>query len=361
MRVLLVWNGPANGAERSILAKREVPLLHELRAQGVDVHVALCGDAGGLGSDLDATVIAASLPPSPDALLRIPIAALRLRKLIARLEPDLIEATEPMPAIAAALATRNMRVIYRRQHGGGRTRLLIASRLAAKLAGHTIVSCEAMRERAAADDRTPLERIDIATTGTAEPPHISAEQYSRARRELGVTGGEPLIAAISRFRREKGVDTLIRAVKRVRGAQLAIAGSGPEEAALRALAADSPIPIHFLGHRNDVALWMCAADIIVIPSRRESFGRVLLEAMANGRPIIATRAGGLPEAIEDGVTGLLVPIDDDAALAAALQRLIGDDALRKNLGDAARERYRLRYTIAHMATARRSAWERALA
>jgi glycosyltransferase involved in cell wall biosynthesis len=359
MKVLLVWNGPANEAERSILARREVPLLRELRAQGVDVHVALFGDAG-LAADLDATVIPVPLPPSPNALLRIPIAALRLRRLIKRIGPDLIEATEPMPAIAAALAAGRTHVIYRRQHGGGRKRLHFASRLAAKLANRTLVSCEAMRRLSALDDHTSLDRIDIATPGTAEPPHISDSELALARAELGIPEDANVVAAISRFRHEKGLDTLIRAARRLDNTHLLIAGSGPEEAALRALAAGSPT-IHFIGHRDDVALWMQIADAVAIPSRRESFGRVVLEAMANGRPVVATRAGGLPEVVEDGVTGLLIPIDDEAALAAALQRIVSDDAFARRLGDASRERYRLRYTITHMAAARRAAWGRALA
>jgi glycosyltransferase involved in cell wall biosynthesis len=217
-----------------------------------------------------------------------------------------------------------------------------------------------MRRQSALDDRTSLDRIDIATPGTAEPPHISDSEIALARAELGIPDGANVIAAISRFRHEKGLDTLIRAAQQLNNTHLLIAGSGPEEAALRALAAGSPA-IHFIGHRDDVALWMQIAGVIAIPSRRESFGRVVLEAMANGRPVVATRVGGLPEVVEDGVTGLLIPIDDEAALAAALERVLTDDAFARKLGEASRERYRLRYTITHMAAARRSAWERALA
>jgi glycosyltransferase involved in cell wall biosynthesis len=367
MKVLVVLNGPANDAERSILERREVVLLRELRAQGVEVSVALCGDAGGLATDLrhsdtPVTVIPIALPPRAATLFRIPFAALRLRTLIKRIRPDLVEATEAMPAIAAAIAARRTTVIYRREHGGGRRmRLVMASRLAARLADRTIVSCQAMRQQAAIDDRTELDRIEIATPGTAEPPIISGEECAAAREAIGIHNGAKVIGVISRFRREKGLDTLIRATRRLSDVHLIIAGDGPEESHLRALAADSPHPIHFLGHRNDIARLMRIADVVAIPSRRESFGRVVLEAMANGRPVVATRAGGLAEAVVDGETGLLVPIDDETSLAAALHRLLTDDVLAQTFGDAARERYRSRHTIAHMADARRAAWERSLA
>src|SRR5437764_12599132 len=109
MKALLVWNGPANGAERSILARREVALLQELAAQNVSAAVALCGDAGGLAGDLRAAgvsvhVVPFSLPPSVASLPRLPAAAVRLRALINQFQPDVIEATEPMPAIATGLA-----------------------------------------------------------------------------------------------------------------------------------------------------------------------------------------------------------------------------------------------------------------
>src|SRR5262249_43799431 len=162
---------------------------------------------------------------------------------------------------------------------------------------------------------------------------------------------------LSRFHREKGLDTLIRAVRSLRSVHLVIAGSGPEESDLRALAASSPHPVHFLGHRDDIPCLMQLADVVAIPSRREAFGRVVLEAMANGRPVVATRAGGLVEAVIDGETGLLVPVDDEQALAAALHQLLSDAPLARKYGEAARERYRSRHTMVHMATARRQAWE----
>ena len=372
MKVLLIWNGPANANERSILARREVPLLSELAANGIDVSIALCGDAAGLISDLaqagvPAHVLPSPLPPAASVLMALPFAALQLRRLIARERPELIESTDPMPAIAAGLAAfarRGCVLVYRRQHAGGRTRLHLASRLATRLSHRTIVSSEAMRRQAAADDRCDPARIEIATPGSADPAPVTPEMIRAAHLHLGVDDSSSVILVLSRLRYEKGIDVLLRAMDRLPNrdnVQLWIAGTGPEEATLRRLAEGITVPVQFLGHRRDVDVLLHAADVVVIPSRRESFGRVTLEAMARARPMVASRTGGLAEAIVDGQTGLLVPPEDESALAAAISVMLADKDAAETLGNAAGERFRSRYTIAHMAASRIRAWQRSLA
>jgi glycosyltransferase involved in cell wall biosynthesis len=373
MRVLLIWNGPATATERAILIRREIPFLEQLQLQGVHPTVALMGDRGRMSADLlqagiDVRVISASMPPSPAAFIGMPAAALQVRRLVRQLRPDIIEATEPMPAIASALflGPRKNRpvVVYRRQHASGAPRLLLASRLATLLSDRTIVSNEAMRQRAAIDDRRSLDRIEVATSGTAEPLSVSLADVTAARRSLQIDDSALIIGAVSRLRLEKGLDVLIRSLEYLSGVgplHLFVAGTGPEDERLRELAAASPVRVHFVGHRDDVALWLRVADVIAIPSRRESFGRITLEAMAAGRPIVATNAGGLSEAIIDGETGLLVAPEDPRALAEALRAVLSDRALARRLGDSARARFLSRYTIEHMARSRRKAWNRTMA
>lgn len=374
MNVLMVWNGPANAAERTVLARREVPLLRQLIADGVRPTVILCGDDGGLRADLesggiDVEVLPIPLPPAPDALRRLPGVSIRLRALLAKRKPDILEGCEPMPAIAVGIAAwsrarHGAAVVYRRQHSRGRSRVHAASRLAAHLADRTLVSCEAMKQYAAADDGTPLERIEIAMTGAAEPRAVAAAEVAEARRSLGIEERAQVIGVVSRLRREKGIDVLLRALRGIDASgnvHVVIAGMGPEESQLRALAAELPVPVHFLGNRDDVALWFAAADVIAMPSRQEAFGRVTVEAMAAGRSLVASRVGGLCEGVVDGETGLLVPPEDSDAFAAALRRMLADQgALARRCGVAARARYESRFTIAHMATRRRAAWERIL-
>jgi len=370
MNVLLVWNGPANEEERVVLARREVAFLRTLAAANVRVSVVLCGDRGGLADDLrdaslDVHVLPAPLPPEAAGFRRVPGAAWHLRKIVGRIRPDIIEATEALPAIAAGLAARGRnraRVIYRRQHGGGRMRLRFASRLAARLTHRIIVSCEAARSLASKDDRCHPDRIDVATTGVVELPPVSAAEADEARRSLGIPSSARIVAAVSRLRHEKGIDVLIRSLDAigVDDVHLVIAGSGPEEGRLRELARGTRVPVHFLGHQRDVAVWLRAADVIAIPSRRQTVGRLTLEAMAAGKPIVATDVGGLPETILHGESGWIVPPENADALAAALRAILTDPALAQRLGRAALERWRSGYTMARMAASRRAAWARLL-
>ena len=132
--------------------------------------------------------------------------------------------------------------------------------------------------------------------------------------------------------------------------RLVMVGDGGERAAVeRALAAGGARGAAWLaGARDDVAELMRAFDVFVLPSRAEGISNTILEAMATGLPVIATRVGGNPELVEEGITGTLVPPRDAQALAAALARYAGDPVLREEQGRAARERAELRFSIAHM-------------
>src|SRR4030088_3131783 len=129
-------------------------------------------------------------------------------------------------------------------------------------------------------------------------------------------------------------------LERVPRARAIIAGGGDLEPYLRDLAQDVGVAkrVHVLGPRKDVPALMHAMDVFAMPSIWEGFGLVLLEAMAAGRPIVASRVAPIPEVVLDGQTGLLVPAGDSLALAEALARLASDPALAARLGEAGRER-----------------------
>lgn len=366
MRVLLAWRGPRDAAERKIFSRRHAPLLQHLVRQGVRPAVALLGDDGRGRDDLAATGasidVTAALPPPLSLLHGLPRAVRDLRKIIDRFDPDIVEGDTELPAIAAALAARRHRsiAVYRRHFHAGRWRLHAAGRIAASLADRIIVSNDAMRRHVAAELGRPLEQIAVSSSGADEPDAVTADETAAARRSIGIGERDGVIAVIAYLRRDKGIDVLIRALDDLDGissAHLIIAGSGPEEASLRGLAAKSKVPIHFLGHRENVALWISAADVVAIPSRGEAFGRTTLEAMALGRPLVASRVGGLAEAVIDGETGFLVAPENPKELSAALRTLLADQALSRRMGAAARARYESRFTIAHMATSWRETWE----
>jgi len=129
--------------------------------------------------------------------------------------------------------------------------------------------------------------------------------------------------------------------------QALIVGGGRREDEIKVLAAGLGLAAqaHFLGQRQDVPDLLQAMDIFVLPSYSEGVSLALLEAMAAGLPVIATAVGGTPEVVTDGVTGLLIPPRDAAALAGALERLLGDPAGARQLGENARRHVREHFSL----------------
>lgn len=164
-----------------------------------------------------------------------------------------------------------------------------------------------------------------------------------ARRLDLAPAGVPIIMHLSNFRPVKRLPDVIAAfarVRRQRPARLVLVGDGPDWPT--ALAQAEALGVHrdvvALGRQDAVENLLKLADVFLLPSETESFGLAALEAMASGVPVVASRVGGLPEVVEDGVCGLLVPPGDVDGLAHALERLLADPALRSRMGAAARDR-----------------------
>ena len=189
-----------------------------------------------------------------------------------------------------------------------------------------------------------------------EPPVTRALERAgqRIRAELGVGPDELLVGNVGRLALQKGQRHLIAAMplllERVPFAHVVIAGGGDLEEYLRDLASEVGVAdrVHVLGPRKDVPALMHAIDVFAMPSIWEGFGLVLLEAMAAGRPIVASRVATIPEVVVDGETGLLVPAGDPVALADAMAQLAHDPALARRLGEAGRERLRQHFSIEKM-------------
>lgn len=168
---------------------------------------------------------------------------------------------------------------------------------------------------------------------------FSPQRRSEARREAMGARGRTLVLYVSRLAVEKDVDTLIFAFQRVQqrlaaAACFAVAGDGPRSADVRAAL---PFAIHrgFLG-RTELADLYADADLFVFPSRTETCGLVVLEAMASGLPVIAANEGGVRESLRNGINGLALPAGDAAAFAAAVEELAADGQQRHAMGQAAR-------------------------
>jgi glycosyltransferase involved in cell wall biosynthesis len=165
-------------------------------------------------------------------------------------------------------------------------------------------------------------------------------------------GGERRLLALGRLHTDKGFDTLIRALPRVPGATLAIAGIGPEEGRLRAVARTERVSerVKFLGWRHDAGALLRAADLFVCSSRIEPLGNMVIEAWSAGCPTVAVAAAGPAELIHDRQDGLLVPHESPPALAEAINALLDDPARAHALAAAGRRRFEFEFSRAVVLT-----------
>ena len=169
-------------------------------------------------------------------------------------------------------------------------------------------------------------------------PNFSPDLAGAAPERCGMPAGVPLILAMGRLHPNKAFDVLIAALARLPGAQLLLAGDGPERAALERLARRTGVAarVRFLGWRDDAAGLLAGADVLCVPSRHEPLGNVVIEAFSARCPVVAAAASGPAALIRDGETGRLVPADDPDALAAALAAVLGDAPRARALALAAR-------------------------
>ncbi len=182
----------------------------------------------------------------------------------------------------------------------------------------------------------------IRVIPSAIDPEALYPQLGRAatRAQAGLANDAALLLVVAALFHRKGIDVLLDALGRLADDGLRpalwIAGQGPVRPALEKQARELGLDhqVRFLGERGDIADLLAACDVFILPSRQEGLGVAALEAMAAGRPIVASRVGGLAEAVVDERTGLLVPPNDPGALATALARLLRDPALRTRLAEA---------------------------
>jgi glycosyltransferase involved in cell wall biosynthesis len=231
---------------------------------------------------------------------------------------------------------------------------------------HFIAISEAARRRMLARKDAPENRISVIPHGISVPDGSNLRSPLSLRSEWGVAVDTPVVACIARLQPEKDVGSLVAAMARVLKQApetvCVIAGDGPLRPALQneidrlRLGAN----VRLLGYQSDALSVMRAADMVVLPSLSESFGLVLVEAMALARPVIATRVGGPQEVVAEHETGLLAPPGDPQALGEAILALMGDSALRTAMGARGRERFETHYTADRMAEMTRAVYARLL-
>ncbi len=239
-------------------------------------------------------------------------------------------------------------------------------RLAAR-AGDYIISVNDEHRRMAIDlGVTSPGRIATVHNGIDLEPFRDAGR-PETRRELGFTGADLVIGTTGRFAPQKGFIYLLRAMpsllEAVPAARLVMVGDGPLLEEMREEARKSGIEsrVHFLGFRRDVPKLMAAFDLYALPSLWEGLSISLIEALAAGKPIVATDIDGNREVVDHAETGLLVPPADVPALAAALRTLLTDHALAAHLAKNARAAAETRFSRARMVEQNLAVYRRVLA
>jgi glycosyltransferase involved in cell wall biosynthesis len=174
----------------------------------------------------------------------------------------------------------------------------------------------------------------------AAPNDLPGDDAPLDRASLGTPADAPLLLAMGRLHGSKAHDVSLQALALMPGAWLWIAGVGPLEAKLKAMAQALRVDdrVRFLGWRTDAPALYRAADVCVFPSRYEPLGNVVIQAWAHGLPVVAAASQGPKALIENGRDGLLVPIDDPAALAEGVRRLLGDRKLAARFAERGRAR-----------------------
>jgi glycosyltransferase involved in cell wall biosynthesis len=289
-----------------------------------------------------------------------------LVRVMRRTRPAIVHGHTPkgglLAMIAALVAGSSVRIYHMRglpmlTATGFRRRLLwCAERSACALAHRTLCVSRSVRDQAVAEGLCPPDRIKVLAGGSGNgvdaghrfnPDRTSVQDRQRTRERLGIPADAPVIGYVGRVVREKGIVELADAWQRLRhfhpDARLVLVGpfepEDPVPAATEAILRDDP-RIHLVGMDWNTPPLYAAMDLVVLPTYREGFPNVPLEAAAMGLPVVATRVPGCIDAIRDEVTGLLVPPRDAAALALAIGRYLESDALRRDHGQAGRERVR---------------------
>ena len=277
-------------------------------------------------------------------------AVLRLRKLLAGSRPEVVHAHGLRAGAVAAFALAGAG--WRRRH---RCALVVTVHNApptARPAGAVYAVLERIvAHRADAvtcvsgDLAARMRHLGAADVGLAivpAPPGTApgSEEVAAARAGLG-GAGRPVVLAVGRLAPQKGFATLLAAAAswqhREPGPVLALAGAGPLDQMLRAQADASGIRMRFLGQRGDVPALLAAADVVVVPSRWEGQPLIVQEALRAGRPLVASRTGGIPDLTGEDAA-VLVPPGDVAALVAAVLAVLDDPGLAARLSEAARAR-----------------------
>ena len=338
------------GAEELIAA-----YVRRLPARGFDVATICLTRPGRIAKEIAAGTSPFWLvtgEPGP----RDPGSFLRLLRLLRSLRPDIAHTFLLVASLygrLAAIAAGVPIVIATEANMYSRKSLrhVWMERILARSTYRVIASSRAVQSFASAQMCIPPERMPVLYNAVDVAPLAQAPVRDVARRELGLQGDAAVIGSVARLTEQKGhrflLDALPALAEQFPGFRLLVVGDGPLDGALRAQAAALGISdlVRFLGVRRDLPTIFAALDVFVLPSLWEGLPLSLLSAMAFGLPVVATSVGGTVEAVDDGVSGLLVPPRDADTLGGAVGSLLAQPELRARLGRGAQARARARFGL----------------
>lgn len=286
----------------------------------------------------------------------------RLRDLFTQLAPDIVHAHTPKGGLLGMLAANaagvpirlyQMRGLpYVTQRGPMRALLATTERLSCSAATRVICQSRSLLETATADHLAPVDRAEVLLEGSngVDVHRFDPVRWHDAgvalRAQWGARQGDVVFVFVGRLVRDKGVPELLEAFGHLRarepGAQLVLVGPREERDALDLQTVhrlEDP-GVRCVGFQSNIAPFLAAADALVLPSHREGFPNAPLEASAMGLPVVSTSVPGCRDAVEDDVTGLLVPPANPGALFDAMARYAADRSLRRRHGEAGLKRVR---------------------
>jgi glycosyltransferase involved in cell wall biosynthesis len=336
-QVLLTVNGLRSIGQRAALVAHPDGELRRRAAEGLDL-----------------------IPIAPRTEMDLS-AAWRFARVVKRLAPDVIHAHDPHGVAMASLALS----LGAGSATAGRAPALVASRrVDFHLKGNSfsrwkyrqvdcfIAASEAIRQMLVADGLPPAQTVTVHEG--IDVDHVLAAPRVDVHEAFFLPHGAPVVGNVAALVPHKGQRYLIDAahlvVQQVPDARFVILGEGELREHLEKQVHEHHLEKHVLlpGFRTDVLGCLKAFDLFVMSSVTEGLGTSLLDAMAASRPIVATTAGGIPEIVEDGVNGLLVPPRDQHALADAIVRALKDADLRRRMGEAGFARVNERFTVERM-------------
>lgn len=305
-------------------------------------------------------------------LLRQPSAIPILRRHFAAVRPDVVHTHLGYSDLLGGVAARSMglpsvsTLHVMRWDGQGRERVKeslfgVARRRCAR---RVITVSEAARAAYLATGHDVPERVVTVRNGVMERARPGSGVA--VRRELGLASDDVVLVMVAVLRPGKGHDVAIDAVSRLRAdyphVRLVIMGDGPSREEIARRAEPLGDGVLLTGHRDDVLDVLDAADVLVHPTEVDAFPTALLEAMSGGVPVVATDVGGIPEIVDDGVSGLLLAAPPTGpALESVLRGLVDDPARRRELGEAGRARFAREFTAAAWVARTRALYEGAIA